>query len=122
VTLSITKHNYLIRKVEDIAPTIKNAFKVANAGRKGPVLIDIPKDIFTTEMNFDILNYEPYKNKSENILNYNNTKKIEEVADMIKNSSKPVIYAGGGVKSSNAYKLFTKFATKIDTPILDTRK
>lgn len=119
-TLSITKHNYLVRKVEDISPTIKEAFKVANTGRKGPVLIDIPKDIFTTEMNFDILNYESYKNESEDTCNYNDTKKIEEAVNMIKNSSKPVIYAGGGVKSSNAYKLLKQFATKIDTPILNT--
>ncbi|HSQ88109.1 thiamine pyrophosphate-binding protein, partial [Romboutsia sp.] len=94
VTLSITKHNYLVRKVEDIPSTIKNAFKVANTGRKGPVLIDIPKDIFTTEMNFDILNYESYKNKNKNKCNYNDTKKIEEAVNMIKSSSKPVIYAG----------------------------
>lgn len=126
VTLSITKHNFLVRKVEDIAPTIKEAFKVANSGRKGPVLIDIPKDLFLTEIDFDISNYESFLNEDrlQKIktfeLNKKNIDNLNKAVNLINNSKCPVIYAGGGVKSSNSEDILLQFAKKIDTPVLNT--
>lgn len=126
VTLSITKHNFLVRKVEDIAPTIKEAFKVANSGRKGPVLIDIPKDLFLTEIDFDISNYGSFLNEDrlQKIktfqLNKKNIDNLNKAVNLINNSKCPVIYAGGGVKSSNSEDILLQFAKKIDTPVLNT--
>ena len=125
VTLSITKHNYLVRKVEDIAKTIKEAFRVANTGRKGPVLIDIPKNLFLDEVDFDIDDYIPYSKENSFIeesknLNKMNEENFHKAVDLINKSKRPVIYAGGGVKSSEGGELLDIFSKKIDTPVLNT--
>lgn len=126
-TLSMTKHNYLVRNTKELVPTIKEAFKVANSGRKGPVLVDVPKDLFLAEMDFNdedyglcqIDEYMDYKDDFD-LDDENNFKLLKDAVEMIKESKKPIIYAGGGVKSSNSEEVLVKFATKIDTPILNT--
>lgn len=126
-TLSMTKHNYLVRNTKELVPTIKEAFRVANSGRKGPVLVDIPKDLFLAEMDFSgedydlcqIDDYMDYKSDFD-LDDETNIKLLNEAIDIIKESKKPVIYAGGGVKSSNSEEILEKFATKIDTPVLNT--
>ncbi|EML6500286.1 biosynthetic-type acetolactate synthase large subunit [Clostridioides difficile] len=126
-TLSMTKHNYLVRNTKELMPTIKEAFKVANSGRKGPVLVDVPKDLFLAEMDFsgedyDLCQIDDYMDyKSDfGLDDETNIKLLNEAIDIIKESKKPVIYAGGGVKSSDSEEILEKFATKIDTPILNT--
>lgn len=126
-TLSMTKHNYLVRNTKELVPTIKEAFKVANSGRKGPVLVDVPKDLFLAEMDFsdedyDLCQIDDYIDyKSDFSLDDEiNVKLLNEAIDIIKESKKPVIYAGGGVKSSDSEDILEKFATKIDTPVLNT--
>lgn len=126
-TLSMTKHNYLVRNTKELVPTIKEAFRVANSGRKGPVLVDVPKDLFLAEMDFsgedyDLCQIDDYMDyKSDFDLDYEtNIKLLNEAIDIIKESKKPVIYAGGGVKSSDSEEILEKFATKIDTPVLNT--
>lgn len=126
-TLSMTKHNYLVRNTKELVPTIKEAFRVANSGRKGPVLVDVPKDLFLAEMDFSgedydlcqIDDYMDYKSDFD-LDNEINIKLLNEAIDIIKESKKPVIYAGGGVKSSDSEEILEKFATKIDTPVLNT--
>lgn len=126
-TLSMTKHNYLVRNIKELIPTIKEAFKVANSGRKGPVLVDVPKDLFLAEMDYNdedydscqIDEYMDYKDDFD-LDDENNFKLLKDAVDIIKESKKPIIYAGGGVKSSNSEEVLVKFATKIDTPILNT--
>ena len=126
VTLSITKHNFLVRKVEDLPRIIKEAFKIATSGRKGPVLIDIPKDILLAQSDFKKEDYIPSINEShikdefELKEENENKEKIKVACELIKESKKPIIYAGGGVKSSNQEKLLANFAKKIDTPVLNT--
>ncbi|HBE9252575.1 TPA: biosynthetic-type acetolactate synthase large subunit [Clostridioides difficile] len=126
-TLSMTKHNYLVRNTKELVPTIKEAFRVANSGRKGPVLVDVPKDLFLAEMDFsgedyDLCQIDDYMDyKSDFDLDDETTiKLLNEAIDIIKESKKPVIYAGGGVKSSDSEEILEKFATKIDTPVLNT--
>lgn len=126
-TLSMTKHNYLVRNTKELMPTIKEAFRVANSGRKGPVLVDVPKDLFLAEMDFsgedyDLCQIDDYMDyKSDfGLDDETNTKLLNEAIDIIKESKKPVIYAGGGVKSSDSEEILEKFATKIDTPVLNT--
>ncbi|WP_419725180.1 biosynthetic-type acetolactate synthase large subunit [Terrisporobacter petrolearius] len=126
VTLSVTKHNFLIRKAEDLPKTIKKAFEIANSGRKGPVLIDIPKDLMLTEVDFNMDDYissnleNPLKSEYELKEDYDNKEKVDLACDLIRESKRPVIYAGGGVKSANEEKLLVDFAKKIDTPVLNT--
>ncbi len=126
-TLSMTKHNYLVRNTKELVPTIKEAFRVANSGRKGPVLVDVPKDLFLAEMDFSgedydlcqIDDYMDYKSDFD-LDDETNIKLLNEAINIIKESKKPVIYAGGGVKSSDSEEILEKFATKIDTPVLNT--
>ena len=126
VTLSVTKHNFLLRKVEDLPKTIREAFKIANSGRKGPVLIDIPKDLMLAEVDFNLDDYilpnldNPSKNEFELKEECENKKKVDLACGLIRESKRPIIYAGGGVKSANKEKLLVDFAKKIDTPVLNT--
>lgn len=126
VTYSITKHNFRVRHLEDLPNIIKEAFIIANEGRKGPVLIDIPKDLQVTEIDYNMDNYIPsnkyLKVKDQfQIEEENETKlKLQDAANLIKSSKKPVIYAGGGVKSVDQYKLLNDFSKKINTPVLNT--
>ncbi len=100
ITLPITKHNFLVKNIKDLAWTIKAAFYIASTGRPGPVLVDLPSDIMTAETEFnypkeiDIPSYRPtYKG---------NPKQVKSAVDMIKKAKAPVIIVGGGVILSNA--------------------
>lgn len=126
VTYSITKHNFRVRHLEDLPNIIREAFTIANEGRKGPVLIDIPKDLQVTDIDYNMDDYVPsnkylkVKDKFQ-LEEENETKlKLQDAADLIKCSKKPVIYAGGGVKSVDQYKLLNDFSKKINTPVLNT--
>jgi acetolactate synthase-1/2/3 large subunit len=118
ITMPITKHNYLVQDANELPRIIKEAFHIASTGRPGPVLVDIPKDITTTEIDFY------YPDKVE-LRGYNptyegNIQQIKKAAAEIIKSSKPVIYAGGGVISSNASAELRKFAEKIQAPVTTT--
>jgi acetolactate synthase-1/2/3 large subunit len=118
ITMPITKHNYLVQDANDLPRIIKEAFHIASTGRPGPVLVDIPKDITTTEIDFY------YPDKVE-LRGYNptyegNVQQIKKAAAEIIKSSKPVIYAGGGVISSNASAELRKFAEKVQAPVTTT--
>lgn len=108
----ITKDSWLVEKVEDLAPSIRKAFALAQNGRKGPVLIDIPKDITAQKTEFTPV--EPEAPKSFDIKNPESVKAVQE---LIKNSKRPMIYAGGGILSSNASEEFKTFAELIDAPV-----
>lgn len=115
ITRPCTKHNYLIKDIRDLAKTIKQAFHIARSGRPGPVLVDIPKDVVQSFMD-----YKPIKNiklKSYNPTYEPNMKQLGRVIDLIKNSKKPLIFAGGGVILSNASRDLTKFARTIQAPV-----
>ncbi len=118
ITRPITKHNYLIRDIDELAKTVHEAFYLATSGRPGPVLIDIPKDIQRAKTNivsYDGVNIPGYKPTLDG-----NMKQIKRAAEMINKAEKPVIYAGGGVIASNASDLLKKLAVKIDTPVTTT--
>lgn len=118
ITMSITKHSYLVRDVHDIPRIVHEAFHIANTGRKGPVLIDIPKDISNQK-----LNYQP---ASEiNIRGYNpsptpNQMEINRLIQAIEESERPVIIAGGGVVYSNASENLQEFVNKTNIPVTTT--
>ncbi len=108
----ITKASFLVEKVEDLASTLRKAFELANKGRKGPVLVDIPKDVTANKTDFEKL--EP---KKPNTIDIKNPENIRVVQEMIKNAKRPMIYAGGGILSSNASPEFRAFAELIDAPV-----
>lgn len=117
VTMSITKHNFLIKDVKDIESTIKEALRLCNTGRKGPVLIDIPKDFFSKEVE-----WQNYKGKTKECIEDKmpEERKLQEAVKKIMNSKKPVIYAGGGVLASNSAKDLFDLAVKNDIPVVNT--
>src|SRR6056297_2248715 len=112
VTLPITKHNYLVRNVENLVQVVNEAMYIAAEGRPGPVLIDVPKDVFLAETEYvkkDKLNY-----KEEEIIPSMDL--IERAAKLINASKRPVVYAGGGVRISKNDSLLQKFVEKNDIP------
>lgn len=108
----ITKASFLVEKVEDLAPTLRKAFALAQEGRKGPVLVDVPKDVTANKTDFSPV--EPPKPK---IIRIQNPESIADVQKLIKASSQPLIYAGGGIISANASEELIKFAELIDAPV-----
>lgn len=113
ITMPITKHNYIVKDVTKLADTIREAFYIANEGRKGPVLIDVPKDI--TGAKCEYVKTQPRKIVNHNPENIN--AQIEAAAELIKAAEKPMIYAGGGVVSCDAVDEFAVFADKCDAPV-----
>jgi len=115
ITRSCTKHNYLVTKAEDLAGTLKEAFYLARSGRPGPVLVDIPKDIARTLVQFtmpeesNLKSYRPTYNP--------NIKQLQKIIALIEESEKPVIFAGGGVILSKGSKELTEFARKTKIPV-----
>jgi len=118
ITLPVTKHNYLIRRAEDIAPTIKEAFYLARSGRPGPVLIDIPKDVFVAKTTFEYPVTTGRRSYQPNTVP--NMRQVRLAADLISQAKKPVIMAGHGIILSNAEEAFRTFAEKTGIPVMFT--
>ncbi|GJM70718.1 hypothetical protein HMSSN036_29340 [Paenibacillus macerans] len=118
ITMPITKHSYLVRNVEDLPRIIHEAFHLANTGRKGPVLIDIPKDVSAAKTLF-----EPVQ--TVNLRGYNptvipNRLQLDKLAAAIGEAERPVIIAGGGVVYSGGHEQLFEFVNKTQIPITTT--
>lgn len=111
VTMPITKHNFFVKKIEDLAPTIREAFKIAKSGRPGPVLVDIPKDVQCAIYDYEA---QPIVEPDENPVACEC--KIDEAVKLINEAKKPYIYCGGGVVTGDASKEVAELAEKIDAP------
>ena len=112
VTLPITKHNYFVDSVENLADTICEAFALAQSGRPGPVLIDVPKDVQTA-----VCDYEPQAPVQPEERHAAKDVRIKEAAALINASKRPFIYFGGGLITSEAQEEMLALAEKIDAPI-----
>lgn len=108
----VTKASFLVEKVEDLADTIRKAFALAQHGRKGPVLVDVPKDVTANKTEF--VQTVPERPR---IFEIRNPEKVRVVQEMIKNAKRPMIYAGGGIISADASEEFKAFAELIDAPV-----
>ena len=95
ITMPITKHNYTVRRVEDLADTMRAAFRIAQSGRKGPVLVDIPKDITAASCEFT-----PKAPELIRTVTQYNEEDVKKAAQMINESERPIVYFGGGVRSA----------------------
>ncbi len=118
ITRSITKHNYLVKSVDDLPRILKSAFYIARTGRPGPVVVDIPKDVQqnSTEAKYpDKIDIPSYKPTIKGHL-----QQIKKVAQAIGEAEQPVIYAGGGVIASGASEELAELAKKTNTPVTTT--
>lgn len=110
ITIPITKHNFIVKSVEELADTIRRAFYIANSGRKGPVLIDILKNVQTAECEYKPASPLPFKPVP--IV----AGKIEAAAELINGAKKPLILVGGGAAASNASEKVLALAEKLNAP------
>ena len=116
ITLPITKHNFIVKNVEDLADTIRRAFRIAQTGRKGPVLIDIPKDVTAAVTNYKEQKPKEIKRKIDNIKEMD----IRQAIELIESSQKPFILVGGGAVLSDASEELREFVEKVHAPVADT--
>ena len=118
ITYSITKHNYLVKDTCDLPRILKEAFYLASTGRKGPVLVDLPKDVLTgqTEVPYP----KQVKTRSYSPNYKGNPRQIERAAKTINEAERPVIYAGGGVISSGSSEQLLQFAHHTNIPVTTT--
>ncbi len=115
ITMPITKHNFMVQDVNELADTIREAFRIANSGRKGPVLIDITKDVTAAVTDFE--RKEKIEIKDDTVVNI---EELKIVADIINKAKKPVVMFGGGVVSSNASDLALELVEKANIPSCHT--
>ena len=118
ITLPITKHNYLVMEASEIAGVIKEAFYIANSGRPGPVLVDIPRDVFLQETEYEDPDQVDLPGYSPNFDGH--PKQVKKAAQLIKEASKPVILAGHGVLISQASSELKELAEKAQIPVITT--
>jgi acetolactate synthase-1/2/3 large subunit len=116
VVMPITKHSFIVKRVEDLADTIRRAFKIAKSGRPGPVLVDITKDVTAAETDYEPKTPEEIVRKTDTITE----ESINKVIEMIKVSRRPYILVGGGVITSGAGQELKEFVQKVDAPVCDT--
>lgn len=118
ITRSCTKHNYLVKDVKDLARTIKEAFYIANTGKKGPVVIDLPKSVLDEKTEF---NYpEEVYLEGYNPTYKGNPKQISKALQLLCNAKRPAIISGGGVLSSDASEELTELARLLNIPVATT--
>ena len=118
ITRPCTKHNYLVKDVRDLPRVLKEAFYIARSGRPGPVLVDLPKDVQNAKAEFDYP--QEIKLRSYNPVTEPHGKQIERAYRLIEKAKRPVIYAGGGVIISDAYKELRTFAKAAYIPVTMT--
>lgn len=112
ITMPITKHNYIVKNVEDLAATLREAFKIAQSGRPGPVLIDVPKNVQQGECEFQPM--QPVK-PAHKFIPRNET--LDKALNIIRNAKRPLLYVGGGCIISDASEELIKFAETLDSPV-----
>ena len=115
VTMPITKHNYIVKDINNLATKLRRAFKIAKSGRPGPVLVDITKDVTANKTE-----YTPEKAQETERINKFTDADIDTVAEMIAEAKKPFLYVGGGVILSGATEQLAELQKKMDCPVCDT--
>lgn len=116
ITMPITKHNYIVKDIEELADTVREAFRIAREGRPGPVLIDVPKDLQVGTVEYE-------RKESEKVLprvDRLEEKDIDRAVEMLKAAKRPMFYIGGGVIRSDASEELNKFLEKVDAPCCST--
>ena len=118
ITMPIVKHSYLLQSCEDMTKTFREAFYIANSGRPGPVLIDVPSDLAGADMVFEYpsdVNLPSYKPTVKG-----NARQIRQAAGMLRNAKRPILYIGGGIISSHAERELREVAEMLQIPVVAT--
>ncbi|MDD4690525.1 MAG: thiamine pyrophosphate-binding protein, partial [Eubacteriales bacterium] len=110
ITQPIVKHNFVVREIEKLSDTLREAFCIANSGRKGPVVVDIPKNVQVDICEYSKREPLPTQKKTSNV-------ELSKAIEAIKSCKKPFIYAGGGVLASGAQEELLRFSKKISAPV-----
>ncbi|MDD7402331.1 MAG: biosynthetic-type acetolactate synthase large subunit [Butyribacter sp.] len=116
VAMPITKHSFIVKDVNDLAPTLRRAFTIAKSGRPGPVLVDIVKNATSDMAEYEYTAPEEIARSTDKI----EESSIEEALQMIRKAKKPMIFVGGGAVSSGASKELYDFVQKVDAPVTDS--
>lgn len=116
VTMPITKYNFIVKDVTKLADTIRKAFRIAKAGRPGPVLVDIPKDVTAAVTEYQKEELGKYNPEVPHM----NEGTIEKVISMLEESEKPFVFVGGGSVISGASRELMEFVNKLDAPVTDS--
>lgn len=116
ITTPITKHNFIVKDIKKLADTIRRAFKIAQTGRPGPVLVDIPKDITAAKTEYVFTKAEPIERIADTI----SEDDIQKAISMIKSAKKPYIFVGGGAVIAGASEELREFVYKADAPVCDS--
>ena len=112
ITMPITKHNFIVKDVKDLAPTMRRAFRIAQEGRPGPVLIDLPKDITVYTTDYERETIEAIVPRIDRL----REKSLQQALELIKSSERPMCYVGGGAIRAKASEELSEFLTLIDSP------
>ena len=112
ITMPITKHNFIVKDVKDLAPTMRRAFRIAQEGRPGPVLIDLPKDITVHTTDYETETIEAIAPRTDRL----REKSLQQALELIKGSERPMCYVGGGAIRAKASEELSEFLTLIDSP------
>lgn len=118
ITMPITKHNFIVKDIKDLAETIRRAFTIAQSGRPGPVLIDVPKDVTAPSNKYEYMPMKPIP--VGRVKKSITAEALDTAKDMIKKAKKPVIFVGGGAVIAGASKELKKFVELVDAPVCDT--
>lgn len=116
ITMPITKHNYIVKDIEELADTVREAFRIAREGRPGPVLIDVPKDLQVGTVEYERKEIEKVLPRVDRL----EEKDIDRAVEMLKAAKRPMFYIGGGVIRSDASEELNKFLEKVDAPCCST--
>lgn len=116
ITTPITKHNFIVKDVSKLADVIRRAFRIAQTGRPGPVLVDIPKDVTAAKTEFQFQQISPTPRSTDKITEED----LETAVSLIRQSRKPYIFVGGGAVISGASEQLAKFVAKVDAPVCDS--
>lgn len=112
ITMPVTKHNFLVKHVEKLADTLRSAFRIADSGRKGPVLVDIPKDITAQKTEF-----EPRRPLPPEASAFPSEERFSRAVELLRESKRPFFYCGGGIVSGDAAPEAKRFAEVLDAPV-----
>ncbi|MGR5541242.1 acetolactate synthase 3 large subunit, partial [Vibrio campbellii] len=120
VSRPVVKHSFLVKRAEDIPETIKKAFYIANTGRPGPVVIDLPKDVMNPQIKFPYQYPESIKMRSYNPTTVGHKGQIKKALKALLEAKKPVLYVGGGAIISEAHEYITELSNALNLPVVST--
>ena len=120
ISRPVVKHSFLVKKAQDIPAVIKKAFYIAQTGRPGPVVVDIPKDITDPSQKYEYIYPEKIKIRSYNPPTKGHNGQIRKAVELLRQAKRPVLYSGGGVIQGQGSEQLTRLAKELNLPVTNT--